>query len=60
MTRLILTAVAALVVVGALYLLLYVTGMALGVAAIGALIIAAIVGALWLSIARPWRSSRSR
>lgn len=56
MTRLILTAVVALLTVGALYLLMYVTGMAIGVAFIGALIIAAIVGAIWLSL----KSSRSR
>ena len=50
MTRFILTAIAALLVVGALFLLVTMTGAALGVALVGALIVAAIVGAIWLSL----------
>lgn len=50
MTRFVLTSIAALLIVGALFLLLYLTGMALGVAVIGVLIIGAIVGAFWLSL----------
>ena len=63
MTRFILTAIAALLIVGALFLLFYLTGMALGVVVIGVLIIGAIVGALWLSLKMQRRRnsvSRSR
>ena len=50
MTRFVLTAVAALLIVGALFLLIYLTGMALGVALIGALIVAAMISGFWLSL----------
>jgi multisubunit Na+/H+ antiporter MnhB subunit len=60
MTRFTLTAVGALLIVGVLFAALYVTGAAIGVAVIGLLILAAIVGAIYLSLRRPWRSSRSR
>lgn len=50
MTRFILTAIAALLIVGALFLLVSLTGAAIGVALVGALIVAAIVGVFWLSL----------
>lgn len=50
MTRFALTAIAALLIVGALFLLIYLTGMALGIAVIGALIVAAMIGGFWMSL----------
>jgi multisubunit Na+/H+ antiporter MnhB subunit len=59
MTRFILTAIAALLIVGALFLLVTLTGAAVGVALIGALIVAAIVGVFYLSLMmRRRRASR--
>lgn len=60
MTRFVLTAVAALLIVGAFFLLLYLTGMALGVAVIGILIIAAIAGGFWLSLKTQRRRNLNR
>ena len=60
MTRFILTAIAALLIVGALFLLVTLTGAAVGVALVGALIVAAIVGVFWLSLrTRRWRNNRA-
>lgn len=50
MTRFIFTAIAALLIVGALFLLVTMTGAAIGVALVGALIVAAIVGVIYLSL----------
>ena len=60
MTRFVLTAVAALLIVGALFLLIYLTGMALGVALIGALIVAAMIGGFWLSLKAHRRRNLTR
>lgn len=60
MTRFVLTAVAALLIVGALFLLIYLTGMALGVALIGALIVAAMIGGFWLSLEASRRRNLTR
>ena len=50
MTRLIFTAIAALLIVGALFLLVTMTGAALGVELVGAAVVAVIVGVFWLSL----------
>ena len=60
MTRFILTAIAALLIVGALFLLVTMTGAAIGVALVGAVIVAAIVGVFWLSLKMRRRRNVSR
>jgi len=55
----VLAVIAALLIVGALFLFVTLTGAAVGVALIGALIVAAIVGVFWLSLVmRRRRASR--